>query len=408
MGTRNPSFRAAIIQGMQDQLDELVSEVVHRIRKHIPEYAEIKGLVLADVKAGVERNTTMVLAALEDQRQFHSDELTAIRANGARRCEQDLPLDSLIEAIRLGIKTGMDWATKQAYLLPDPGNLAPSVLSQLHQDFLDLFHDVAVVSREGYMEHKAHRRAKLKERTELFQEVLAGAYKTEATICTQATALGYDLLSPHGLVLLTAAKPDTTALEKAASALASRLPAAVGLPPVTHPSPHASFIVPASSPDTWPNTTAAAKALLAEYPLLALVCLPVAGPKALGGSYQNARELIAVAWKVYGPHALVEAGDLLVFAVIQAAGPEKLHRLVEDTLGPILALPNSSQAKLLDSIDAMHRHPRTKAAKILKVSLRTLNNRLNRIAELTKLRLEDPSDRLRLDLALYALRVVQE
>jgi sugar diacid utilization regulator len=410
MGISSPSaLRTAIIQRMRDQLDELVSEVVRRILKGNPEYAEVQDkAVLADVEVAVRRNTSIVLAVLQDQRHLHPDELTAIRANGARRCEQDLPLDSLIEAIRTGIKTGMEWATKMASSLSDPAGQAASVLSELHQDFFDLFHDIATVSRQGYMESKAYRSAKLRERTELFQEVLAGTFKTEEEICAQAARLGYDLRSPNGLIFFAGPNSDPQAFKRATSAFREAAPAAVEMPLARHPSPHVVFVVLSATEQTWPKATTAAREVVNKHQLIAIAASPASSPEALRGSYQAAGETLSLAMKVCGAGAFVRANDLLVFRIMQATDRQELNRLVEQTLGPILAFSGKSGTKLIDTVEAMHRHPRTKAAKVLDVSIRTLNARWNRISELTGLRLEAPSDRLRLDLALYALKILQQ
>jgi sugar diacid utilization regulator len=409
MGTRSPALRAAIIRRMRDQLDELVSEVVRRILKGNPEYAEVQDkAVLADVEVAVRRNTSIVLAVLQDQRHLHPDELTAIRANGARRCEQDLPLDSLIEAIRTGIKTGMEWATKMASSLSDPAGQAASVLSELHQDFFDLFHDIATVSRQGYMESKAHRSAKLRERTELFQEVLAGTFKTEEEICAQAARLGYDLRSPNGLIFFAGPDSDPQAFKRATSAFIEAVPAVVELPLARLPSPHVVFVVPSATEHTWPKATAAAKEVVAQHPFVALATSPVSAPGALRASYEGVKEMVSLAIKVCSPGAFVNAGDLIVFRIIQATDRQKLQHLIQQTLQPILGLTDKTKSALLDTIEAMHLYNRTKAAKVLNVSLKTLNKRWNRISELTGLRLEASPDRLRLDLALYALRLVQE
>jgi PucR-like helix-turn-helix protein/diguanylate cyclase with GGDEF domain len=402
-------FKTTIIRGMKAGLDGLADDALGRIRKQIPEYQQVSdAAVLADIKTAVARNASIVLNALEESRRLQGDELTAMRANGARRCEQDLLLDSLIDAVRIGIQTGMDWAVEGAKSLPDPKGWATSVVSEIHQGFLNLFHDIATASREGYMESKAHRSAKLRERSELFQEVLAGTFRDEEKICAQAARLGYDLRSLNGLMLFAGANSDHEAFKKATRAFREAVPAAVEIPLAPHIGHQAVLVVPSVSEQTWPRAIAAAKDVIARHPFIALASTPVSGPGELRDSYRSAAEMAALALKVYGPNAFVQADDLLVFRTIQATDHQKLSSLVEETLGPVLALPGKTGAKLIETIEAMHRHPRTKAAKVLNVSLKTLNNRWKRISELTGLRLEAPADRLRLDLALYAVKALQK
>lgn len=394
-----------MIRAMIEGLDQMAEDAFSRIRAQIPPYRQVTDKqTLIDIRAAVRRHASIALTSLQEQRRLHPDELTAMRANGAARSQQNLPLEALIDAARIGIQTGMDWAAKIAADLPDHDGVAAAVLSEIHQGFLDVFHDMTTVFRQGYVDNQATASARTTQRAEMFAEVLAGTYATEPEICALAARLGYDLNSPHGLVLFLSPAPGPQGFERAASSFAAAMPAAVE---TGHPGPGSVFVVPCASKDSWLKAVSAAEAVAQAHNLVALAGLAVSGPGPLAYSYRRICELASLALKVCGPRCVVSAQDLLVYQVIEAGGETVVAQLVDTVLGPVMALPDGPKKALLETIDAMHHNYRGVAAKRLGVSTKTIDRRWARIQQLTGLSLDLPTDRLRLDLALYGFRFLQ-
>jgi hypothetical protein len=92
--------------------------------------------------------------------------------------------------------------------------------------------------------------------------------------------------------------------------------------------------------------------------------------------------------------------DLVVPRMLSAL-PAADQETVLDPIRPILALPAAQRSAYVRTLDALHRHGGTHAgaAAVLHVHPNTVRYRTDRIEEMTGMRLADPHDRMRLDLA---------
>ena len=124
-------------------------------------------------------------------------------------------------------------------------------------------------------------------------------------------------------------------------------------------------------------------------------------------SYRRAATLLVLATRLPTTRRVLSVEELLVYQVLAATGEEEQEAVVQDVLGPVLALPDQLAARLLSTLEALHWNEGSAKATAHAMGLhsKTVLNRLKRFEQLTGLCLDRPSDRLRVDVAVYLLRI---
>ena len=126
-----------------------------------------------------------------------------------------------------------------------------------------------------------------------------------------------------------------------------------------------------------------------------------------GESYRRAATLLVLATRLPTSRRVLCVEELLVYQVLAATGQDEQEAVVQDVLGPVLALPDQVGTRLLSTLEALHWNEGSAKATAHALGLhsKTVLNRLRRFEELTGLCLDRPSDRLRVDVAVYLLRL---
>lgn len=124
-------------------------------------------------------------------------------------------------------------------------------------------------------------------------------------------------------------------------------------------------------------------------------------------SYRRAATLLVLATRLPTSRRVLCVEELLVYQVLAATGEDEQEAVVRDVLGPVLALPDPIVTRLLSTVEALHWNEGSAKATAHALGLhsKTVLNRLRRFEELTGLCLDRPSDRLRVDVAVYLLRM---
>lgn len=124
-------------------------------------------------------------------------------------------------------------------------------------------------------------------------------------------------------------------------------------------------------------------------------------------SYRRAATLLVLATRLPTSRRVLSVDELLVYQVLAATGEEEQEAVLRDVLGPVLALPEPASSRLLTTVEALHWNEGSAKATAHALGLhsKTVLNRLRRFEELTGLCLGRPSDRLRVDVAVYLLRM---
>lgn len=124
-------------------------------------------------------------------------------------------------------------------------------------------------------------------------------------------------------------------------------------------------------------------------------------------SYRRAGTLLLLATRLPTTRRVLGVEELLVYQVLAATSDDEQEAVIQDVLGPVLSLPEAIATRLLSTLEALHwNEGSAKAtARALGLHSKTVLNRLRRFEGLTGLCLDRPPDRLRVDVALYLLRV---
>ena len=131
---------------------------------------------------------------------------------------------------------------------------------------------------------------------------------------------------------------------------------------------------------------------------------PAHGIQGIRRSHQEARQALTLGRRLYGGGRITDFDALGIYRLILAAEqlPE-LKAFQDEALGTLLAYDQAHRSQLTQTLEAFFAancSPKETAA-LLQVHRNTVLYRLDRIAEITGLALDDPDTRLRLHLALH-------
>lgn len=131
---------------------------------------------------------------------------------------------------------------------------------------------------------------------------------------------------------------------------------------------------------------------------------PAHGIQGIRQSHQEARQALTLGRRLHGAGAVTDFDDLGIFRLILAAEhlPE-LEDFQREALSSLIEYDRAHGSNLLPTLEAFFAancSPK-EAATLLNVHRNTVLYRLDRIAEITGMKLDDPSTRLRLHLALH-------
>lgn len=138
---------------------------------------------------------------------------------------------------------------------------------------------------------------------------------------------------------------------------------------------------------------------------------PATGLSSLRDAYREAKDAVGIAFELSDCDSTTYYGDLKLYQLLLALKERNLEHLqgfYEDALGPLVAHDQRKQSDLIRTLSGFFaaNGNLAKAAQDLDVHRNTLVYRLERIADLTKLDLDDSDNRLILHLALKTQRVL--
>ena len=219
-----------------------------------------------------------------------------------------------------------------------------------------------------------------------------------------ALRLRGDLRVPHGVLVTCGAPPDAVA--SAQRALAGRVPRALAVGGGDSTPPHAAVVVPAPTPPAWRHALQVAAGEAERIGCLVLARPPVTGLRALRAAHGRALADAGLARAAAATGPLVMPEDLVIPRMLALLDEADQQALLAP-LRPLLALPAPHRAAYLRTIDVLRRHGGTHAvaAAELHLHVNSVRYRVARIEEMTGLRLDDPGERLALDLAVMLVNL---
>jgi sugar diacid utilization regulator len=283
---------------------------------------------------------------------------------------------------------------------------------------LRIIDDVVSAVTSGYADAGAawSRQAEARRR-ELVDDLLAGSVTEHTT--SQAEALGFRFARPHAL-LAAAAGRELTDADPVARTLRDGLhrrtrepvlaAAKDGVLAVLLPVGSAGPVSPLVRPAVDVSELAALAYELvrsAEPGGWRVVSgRPRPGAAAVAASWQEVRQTLELAAKLGLADPVVPASRVDAHRLI-AADPVAAARLAADVFGPLESVRGGA-FPLVETVLAVLDHGgNTAAARALHVSVRTVLYRLERVAELTGLSVDNPSDRFTLYAAAMSVRLTR-
>jgi purine catabolism regulator len=128
------------------------------------------------------------------------------------------------------------------------------------------------------------------------------------------------------------------------------------------------------------------------------------GVHGIRSSHQEARQALTLGRRLHGPGHITSFDELGIYRLIFAAeGLPELRTFQEEALSNLLAYDAQHGSNLIQTLEAFFAancSPK-EAANLLQVHRNTVLYRLDRIADITGVDLDDPNVRLRLHLALH-------
>jgi sugar diacid utilization regulator/type II secretory pathway pseudopilin PulG len=251
----------------------------------------------------------------------------------------------------------------------------------------------------------------------LFHMLLSGDGVDASSITRRASYLGFDLLGENAVVAVAA--PDEAA--NGASAFPSRIRSAIrrlGLPtPAVFEAEGASLVLLSGdelTPSQLRRHCSSIALQLSQWDGLGASQIAFAGPFAgIEGVRRAVREalhalrVLRITGKQHGPTGFDELGIWTLLGAVEDR--ERLLAFKDSVLGPLIEHDRKKNSQLVDTLRALveaNFHLRA-ASERLFVHPNTLRYRLPRIAELTGLDLERSEDRLRVDISLRILDMVE-
>lgn len=241
-------------------------------------------------------------------------------------------------------------------------------------------------------------------RAAFLDELLASEIADEEAWIQRGSSLGYDLSSPHAAWVLQAERvpdwptPLTQFIEESREAI-----------PFSQRNEGAVLFWPTDTPKSARSLKSVAldfaEDLLADFPqakVLIGIGRPATRPSEWLRSLQQARE----SWRMgksWQAAPVTYFGDLGLYQLLTALGENpEASRFFRKTLKPLIDHDDNRNAELVETLDAFfacHGNLSQTAAR-LHIHRNTLTYRLERIANITRLDLDDPDARFSLQLAL--------
>jgi len=395
------NFHETLAAYLSGRHDDLVAQVISRIRTEVPEYrllaAEHVGTVRfeADVRS---------ICAAAIQVLTRSDDQDHRLAVGLMRSVARTCLDDGIEAASLRLALRISFVTAIEFLGPYVSEINSrgqhTVATSFFAELL-AHHDDLVTTVED-LHTQARLRAPTKDRRLqlALNDLLDGQFYSDSAVLRRVVEAGYDVRGAHGLALL--AHPDNVGNRQHVRAAA--VPFIRTLPPecpILYRESNAAHLAVLIPSHVYQGVAAAAQEHAGPAGLLIVIAPPLDGPRNLQAVYAQLVALLPILQRLL-PACVADRRDLMLYSLIAATPAESAAEYSGAILRGVLREGGSRTGNLIKTLSAYYSAPSKRtAARLLGIGDRTLTYRLARIRELTGLHLD--AQRATLELALRLL-----
>jgi DNA-binding PucR family transcriptional regulator len=400
---QHPAVRP-IIDSFLGRLDEVVERCADAIAG-ISSYGRGDPGLMEDVRGSVRSNVAALSQSLSEGREIKPEELEAIERVGARRAEAGIPLDDVLQAYRSVTRVCWDILAEECRAYP--GDALEATI-QLAQAVLRYTDQISTTAAEAYARaQRAIVREQEGARREFLADILYGTEASPEEILRRAHAFGYDLsLSYVALVGVCAERDGGN--EAAVAAAASSARSDSSQDPIVLQRAEQTIALLAA--DAFSEVSGTAEKIVAELGFGWRFGLggPEPGLEGIRRAYLEAREALEIGIALGLQDSVFRFDDLLLYRFLRIE-PALVDRFVEQSLGPLIAYDARRKGELVKTIMAFFDADGSvkMAGESLFAHPHTVSYRLKQIERLTGWSLRDPEDKLRLQLALRAYKLVQ-
>lgn len=395
------------IANLRAHRDEVAARIRAAILQETPAYRNLDTDDAIRWSAGVDDALGMFLYGGIAGRELTDAERMAMEAIGRARAEQDVPLEAIAASIAVAARVVRDWPFLQ---LSETEGLADDVaqLVVLSERVTTFANKITSAALRAYVVRKEELAASLEQaRARLFDRLLSGRFESEATAVREGESLGCDLSVAWAVVLMPAVGEGRALDGLEADALAA-VPGSVVVPMGTAATPHEALVVPVVDEEERRRLRGALETLVQTHKTPLLWVGPCVGSRALYRAYQSARALVPHIHRLGTRPALIDLAEFREAALLATVPEEMREAYVVDVLGGIEREPRHRARRLLRTVEVLvHCDSLKAAANALGVNVKTVRRRIERVEQLSGLRLDRPDDlhRARTALTLRTMSV---
>lgn len=395
---------APIVERFVDRLDEVVERCRDAIWEAVGSYARAGEDLKGDVADAVRNNVATLANVLSGSREIKRDELEQIRRVGVRRAEQGIPLDDVLHAYRTVSRVCWDVLADECRryegeALEPTIELAESVLRYTDQLSTAIAESYAKAQRRIVREQEGARR-------EFLSELLYGTEAPPDQLLARAHGFGYDLSLSY-LALVGIGPDDRQGREAIVATAVGSATGGTADPIVLQRAEHTIALLPM---EPFSDAAVVPDKIAAE--LGGRWRFGVGGPQpGLDGirkAYLEAREALEIGCAIEMDGNVYRFDDLLPYHFLRV-DQALVDRFVGQMLGPLIEYDDRRKGELMKTLEMYFKADGSVklAGELLFAHPHTVTYRLKQIQRLTGWSLRDPEDKLRLQLAVRAHRLME-
>jgi len=410
---------------LQPRVPEIAETITSRIWKEIPGYSALGETEKSRVRQAAHRNVEAYLAALSSGKELTHAEIEELGFIGGERADQGIPLEDVMRAFRMTGRVLWEYLGAQLAVIPDS---SMDVMVQLGSSLMRFTDHLASSVAQRYSEALgAIVRRQEATRREFLQDLILGGQSPDDSVIQRARGFGYDVAgNQFALAAINTGHGadqgrDEAALTRAMNAISesvgargvsivgSRGAQTIALFSTSFTTP----LVPGSkAPAPAPSLKPQEAGDLVIGELGEDWRIGVGGPyPALEGcrrSYLEAREALETGLIVDPGRRVYPFEEYLLYLFLRA---DKVlaERFVRTVLGPVVDHDRKRRSDLIKSLEAyfVNGESAKETGRRLYAHPHTITYRIKQIERLTGRSLRDPQDKLHLQLAVKALRILQ-
>jgi sugar diacid utilization regulator len=400
---RDPAV-TAIVDAFLGRLDEVVERCTEAIWETVPTYSKAGDPLRDEVRGAVRSNVGTLAQVLSEQREIRRDEKEAIERTGARRAEASIPLDDVLQAYRTVSRVCWDVLAEETRGYQGDGD-ALNASIELAESVLRYTDQLSTSVAEAYARaQRAIVRHQEGARREFLADLLYGSDAPPEDLLRRAHTFGYDLTVAY--IALVGIGPSTAQGREAAVATAAQAVGPLATDPIVLE--RAGQTVALLPSDPYADIAILPEKLAAE--LGGEWSFGVGGPElgleGIRRAYLEAKEALEIGQALELESRIFRFDDLLLYHFLRT-NADLVDRFVAQMLGPLIEYDERRKGELVKTLECYFAADGSvkMAGEMLFAHPHTVTYRLKQIEKLTGWSLRDAEDKLRMQLALRALRV---